>query len=211
MQFRPVTSERWDDFETLFGECGAYGGCWCMWWRTTRREFSRQQGEGNKRAMKQIVDSGKVPGLLAYEGETPIGWVSVAPREDYPSLNRSPNFKRVDDKPVWSIVCFYVDPAHRGKGVLTGLVAAAREYALSRGARIVEAYPREPGRRISSELAYMGLAPVFEEAGFVEVLRRAAGPPHSPLPGLISHRRPLRSPPQTISSGPPRLRSEWRG
>lgn len=148
-----------------------------MWWRTTRREFRRQQGEGNRQAMKRIVDSGTVPGLLAYEGETPVGWVSVAPREDYPSLNRSPNLKRIDDRPVWSIVCFYVDPRQRGKGLLPKLVAAARDYAVGQGAWIVEAYPREPGGRISSELAYMGLAPVFKEAGFVEVLRRSPARP----------------------------------
>jgi GNAT superfamily N-acetyltransferase len=148
-----------------------------MWWRITRREFVRQQGEGNRRAMKQIVDSGMVPGLLAYEGDTPIGWVSVAPREDFASLNRSPNLRPVDDKPVWSIVCFYVDPEHRGKGVLSKLVAAARDYALSQGAQIVEAYPREPGRRLSSELAYMGLVPAFKEAGFVEVLHRSPARP----------------------------------
>ena len=43
LEFHPVTPERWSDFETLFGEKGACGGCWCMLWRLTRKEFERQK------------------------------------------------------------------------------------------------------------------------------------------------------------------------
>lgn len=104
LEFHPLTRERWSDFEELFGERGAYGGCWCMWWRLTRREFEQQQGEGNRQAMKAIVESVQVPGILAYAAGEPVGWCSVAPREHYGSLNRSPVLKRLDDTPVWSIV-----------------------------------------------------------------------------------------------------------
>lgn len=104
----PVTTERWHDLEELFGKSGACGGCWCMWWRLTRFEFRKQAGQGNKESMKRIVDSGEVPGLLAYADNRAIGWCSVGPREAYPSLERSRTLKRVDDGPVWSIVCFYI-------------------------------------------------------------------------------------------------------
>jgi len=97
MEFHPLTPERWPDFEKLFGPRGAYGGCWCMWWRTTRSQFEKQGGEGNRRAMKNIVDSGEVPGIIAYADGQPVGWCSVAPRDSYGSLNRSPVLKRLDD------------------------------------------------------------------------------------------------------------------
>ena len=174
LKFHPLTSGRWTDFEKLFGKHGAYGGCWCMWWRLKRSEFERQKGDGNRKAMKAIVDSGEVPGILAYTGDQPIAWCSVAPREAYPALERSRILKRVDDEPVWSIVCFFVAKPFRGKGVNRELLRAAIEYVRKQGGNIVEAYPVEPKKdRIPDVFAYTGLASTFRNAGFVEVLRRS--------------------------------------
>ena len=88
LDFHPVTPERWSDFETLFGERGACGGCWCMWWRLKRSEFEKQKGEGNKRAMKKIITSGEVPGVLAYKDGQPVAWCSVGPREVFSALGK---------------------------------------------------------------------------------------------------------------------------
>ena len=88
-----------------------------MWWRLSKREFDTQKGEGNRRAMKAIVDSGLVPGILAYHEGQPVGWCSVAPREEFPRLERSRILKPVDKQPVWSVVCFFVDKLHRHRGV----------------------------------------------------------------------------------------------
>jgi hypothetical protein len=30
---KPLTSRGWNDFERLLGLRGAWGGCWCMYWR----------------------------------------------------------------------------------------------------------------------------------------------------------------------------------
>src|SRR3990170_1795985 len=88
LEVLPVTPELWRDLEALFGEKGAYGGCWCMWWRLKRAEFARQTGPANKDALKRIVDGGEVPGLLAYAGGPPIAWCSVEAREGVPALDR---------------------------------------------------------------------------------------------------------------------------
>lgn len=177
--FRPLTAARWQDLEALFGEKGAYGGCWCMWWRLSRAEFDRKKGAGNKRALRSIVRSGEVPGVLAYAGRRPVGWCAVAPREAYPSLNRSRTLKPVDQQPVWSVTCFFVDREYRGRGVMGALLKAAVAYAKRRGAQIVEGYPREAdGKRLpGSWQAYLGTVAAFREAGFVEVLRRSARHP----------------------------------
>ena len=109
LKFEPLTKKHWDDFEALFGERGASGGCWCMWWRLKRSEFEENKGKRNKEAMKSIVNSEEIPGILAYSDNKPIAWRSVAPREKYPSLERSRMLKRIDDTSVWSIrLLFYL-------------------------------------------------------------------------------------------------------
>jgi GNAT superfamily N-acetyltransferase len=172
LDFCPLTAERWADLEALFGEHGAYGGCWCMWWRSTRREFGERQGKGNRQAMKEIVDSGTVPGILAYAAGRPVGWCSVAPREQFGALERSPVLKRLDDEPVWSIVCFYVAPDRRNGRVAESLLHAAVEYVRQQGGRIVEAYPTQPRQeRLPPTSSYMGTPAMFERAGFGECAR----------------------------------------
>ncbi|OGO21120.1 MAG: hypothetical protein A2Z14_15255 [Chloroflexi bacterium RBG_16_48_8] len=168
----PLTPHRWKDFEDLFGKHGAYGGCWCMWWRISRREFEEQQGEGNRAAMKIIVDSGEIPGLLFYLDGKAVAWCSIAPRENYNSLNRSRVLKKLDDTPVWSLVCFYVEKANRHRGLLHEMLHGAIEYVKNQGGKIIEAYPTIPkGDPLPPVSSYMGLPSMFETAGFVEVAR----------------------------------------
>jgi GNAT superfamily N-acetyltransferase len=178
LQYHPVTTERWSDIERLFGKHGACSGCWCMWWRLTRSQFAKQAGEKNRLALKGIVDSGEVPGLLAYVDGQPVAWCSLEPREAYPSLERSRTLKRVDDKPVWSIVCFFVAMPFRGRGLMVPFLGAAVEYAKEQGAKIVEGYPVEPQKRLSASSGYTGVVSAYRKAGFAEVERRTA---HQPI------------------------------
>lgn len=171
LEIHPLTPERWADFETLFGPKGAYAGCWCMWWRLPRAEFTRLQGEGNRQAHRTLVESGKPTGLLAYLDGIPVGWVSLAPREDYAALERSKMLIRVDDRPVWSIVCFYVNRKYRLKGFMTPLIAAACDYAAAHGAQLIEAYPVIFGEKAHPTSTYMGHYQTFLDAGFTEVAR----------------------------------------
>ncbi len=172
LQFHPLTLDRWGDLEELFGERGACGGCWCMWWRLKRSEFELQKGAKNKAALKKIVKSGQVPGILGYSAGKPIAWCSVGPRETYASLERSRVLKRIDDKPVWAAVCLFVAKAFRRKGVSIEMLKAAVRYAKEKGAGIVEGYPVEPkSGRWPDAFVYTGLPSAFREAGFEEVRR----------------------------------------
>lgn len=174
LTFHPLTAERWQDLATLFGERGAYSGCWCMWWRLTRSQFERQKGEGNRQALEQIVAGGDVPGLLAYAGGQPAAWCAVAPRERYPALERSRTLKRIDDAPVWSIVCFFVAKPFRHRGLTAALLRAAVAYAAEHGAQIVEGYPIEPENPdVPPFASYLGVASTFRRAGFIEVRRHS--------------------------------------
>ena len=174
----PLTPERWPDFEKLFGPRGACGGCWCMYWRLPRTQYEEQHGELNRRNIKALVDSVNIPGILAYSGDEPVGWCSIAPREEFPTLGRSRILKPVDDQPVWSVVCFYVARGQRRKGLTVQLLKAAIEYARAKGARIIEGYPVEPKDGKSPDVfVYTGLYSAFKQAGFTEVLRRSATRP----------------------------------
>jgi len=174
LKFHPLTPERWPDLEKLFNPRGACGGCWCMWWRLNRAQFMQQRGDANRKALKNIVDAGKLIGILAYAEGEPVGWCAVAPRESYPTLERSRTLKRVDDNPVWSVVCFFVSKQWRKKGVTGQLLQAAVDYVKKQGGKIVEGYPVEPKKaRIADPFAFTGIASTFRKAGFTEILRRS--------------------------------------
>jgi GNAT superfamily N-acetyltransferase len=174
MEFVPVTKDRWLDFEALFGERGACGGCWCMLWRLTRKEFENQKGAGNRRAMKAIIAAGKTPGILAFSRGKPVAWCSVAPREHFPVLGRSRILKPVDQQPVWSITCFFVDKPYRRKGLSAQMIKAAVDYVKKQGGSMVEAYPVEPRKdKMPDVFAWTGLASAFVKAGFKECARRS--------------------------------------
>jgi GNAT superfamily N-acetyltransferase len=174
LEFHPLTHDHWLHFEALFGEKGACGGCWCMWWRLKRSEFEKQKGQKNKESMRQIVESGDIPGILVYHENQPIGWCSVSPREKYPSLNRSRVLKPVDEKPVWSIVCFFIAKPYRKKGLTVSLLKYVVEYCRKQGAKIVEGYPIDPKKpNMPDVFAWTGFMSAFQRAGFKEVARRS--------------------------------------
>lgn len=174
LEFHPLTLDRWQDFEDLFGARGACGGCWCMWWRIKRSEFERVKGEGNKRAMKALVGSGRITGILAYEGKIPVGWCSVASKEEFPALSRSKILGPIDSRPVWSVVCFFVDKNYRKRGLTVKLLKAVIEYVKERGGNIVEGYPIDPKwKPWPPVFSSPGLFAAFKRAGFKEVIRRS--------------------------------------
>jgi len=171
----PATPERWDDLAHLFGPRGACAGCWCMWWRRSAAEWKRGKGDGNRRALRRLVDSGEPPGLIAYEGGAPIGWIALAPREAYARLASARSLKPVDDTPVWSVTCFFVAKDHRRRGVSALLLRAAAEHARKHGAKMIEGYPVvSRAGKMPDAFAWTGLPGAFERAGFREVARPSA-------------------------------------
>lgn len=172
--FYPVTKKRWKDFERLFGEKGACAGCWCMYWRIRRKEYDSLRGAGTKRRMHNLIENGTVPGILAYENKRPVGWCSVASRDDFPVLENSRVLKKIDSKPVWSVVCFYINKNFRKKGLTVELLNAAKKYVKIKKGRIIEGYPLEPkSGKTADAFAWTGLASAFLKAGFKEVKRRS--------------------------------------
>lgn len=190
----PLTPGRWPDLVQAFGERGAYAGCWCMWFRRPNVEWWAAGNAGNRDAFGHLVQSGRVPGLLAYRDGHPIGWVSVAPRDEYERISGDHHAAEqgATGSPVWAVVCFYVDRHHRGAGVAGALLDAAVDYARSSGATVLEAYPVEPDGRANNNSAYTGVRSMYERAGFRETGRfdRWAAAPRASEPNPPDVRRP---------------------
>ena len=182
LDIRPLTPERWRDLETLFGGPGGsqVRGCWCMYYRRSGRADVPEgmtQAQFNKHSLAALVDRGVVPGLIGYLDGVPVAWVSLGPREDYAKLARSPLMKPVDDKPVWSVVCFYTAQHVRGAGLSRQMLDGAAAYARSQGARLLEAYPVDKRTRGGDETMWFGAKSLYDAAGFIEVARRKATRP----------------------------------
>ncbi len=169
IEVHPVTPKRWADLEKLFGPSGAYGGCWCMYFRMRRKDWNNAKAQENKAALKALVAGNEPPGLLAYAGGEPAGWVSLDRRERFPHVTHSRALKPdTSETGVWSIVCFVVGKKYRRQGVQAALIDASVEYARSRGAKAVEAYPIEPSADLKSYDGYTGIRSSFLRAGFEE-------------------------------------------
>jgi GNAT superfamily N-acetyltransferase len=145
-----------------------------MLWRLKHSEFEKQKGDRNRSAMKSVVDSGQVPGLLGYVDGQSVGWCAIAPRENFVRLESSRILKRTDQQPVWSVACLFVAKPFRRRGVSKALLVAAAQHVRQRGGKIVEGYPVEPKKAsIPDVFAWTGLASAFVRAGFVEIARRS--------------------------------------
>ena len=140
LAIRPLTPDLWPALEDLFGENGAVGGCWCMYWRIGRA-ICKNRREENKAAFREVVRRGPPPGLLAFDGDMAVGWCQLTPRDALPWLDRIWRLKRVDDVPVWSLSCFYVRKGYRKRGVTSALITAALKAAKRAKAPALEAYP----------------------------------------------------------------------
>ena len=167
IKLEPLTKTNWKAFEELMGEKGGCGHCWCMLFRLPYKEFQSNNPDGNKKLMKGIVSSSKPTGLIAtYENEA-IGWMALAPREDYIKIENARSLKRIDDKPVWSITCLFIKKEFRRMGVSQIMIKGAIEYAQKNNIRILEAYPVIPyDEKVPPPFLWVGVLSTFTRNGF---------------------------------------------
>lgn len=166
IEYHPVTQACLGDVKRFAKKYGKFGYCACMRWRLRSTDFQRTTKEERNAHLEQLVQDNVPVGILALDADEPVGWCSVAPRETYHALQASRVLPSLDDKHVWSVVCFFVAPQYRSKGLSVGLLQAAVHYAIANGAEAVEGYPVPPD---STSYRFMGLPEVFLRAGFLEV------------------------------------------
>ena len=172
----------WPALEALFREGGDPRWCWCQFWRLRSKDFGAAKVPELRERLRQQAEGDLPPGLVALEGVGPdaraVGWVSLGPRGDFERIVRSKVIPAIDDRPVWSIVCFAVSASARGRGVARALLDGAIDFARSRGADALEAYPIvvDEGEGIHPEAAFTGTLSMFERAGFRVVADHASDP-----------------------------------
>jgi len=183
LAIRPLTSARWPDLEAIFNAkgCAVARGCWCMYYRRSGSREPSATGSSwaavNRRDLKALVDAGESTGLISYRGRTPVGWLSFGAREGCARLRRSPVMKPLDDRPVWSIICFVVPSEFRGEGVARALLDGAIAFARKRKVKLLEAYPVDKPGRSQDDSMWFGAESMFDSAGFKEVARRKPARP----------------------------------
>jgi GNAT superfamily N-acetyltransferase len=192
LEIQPLTPDRLPDLAALFGQGGDPKWCWCSFFRVRNADFAHATADTNREVLERAVDTtaadGRNPGLVAYRDGEPIGWVSVGPRDDYERLKHSRVLAPIDDKPVWSIVCFVVSRKARNQGVARALLDAAVDYARQHGATLLEAYPVDTdGERVPAAHAFKGTVGMFERAGF-EVVERRQFNRTSPIRPIVRRR-----------------------
>lgn len=179
----PLTPGRWDDFAELFGPSGACYGCWCTYFRLKPKEREAIPKEDRKALMQARVKAGPAPGLLAYSGEAPVGWMQIGPRADVPEWNNAGRVSApLEDAPVsdsgaWAISCFFFKSSERGKGLSHAMVRAGIDFSRKNRARVLEVCPMDQAKQAKSVGLFVGSTRVFQKAGFREVALRKAGRP----------------------------------
>ena len=160
LRFATLDAENWADLQQLFEARGGPHYCWCMAWRWMPSK-DRKDKAAKKAALKERVAEGVPIGILGYIADRPVAWCSVGPRSSFRRL--AGGDIGAADEAVWSIVCFFVSRPHRQQGLTGQLIRYAIDYARSRGADAIEAYPVE---RSSTSYRFMGYTDRFEQAGF---------------------------------------------
>jgi GNAT superfamily N-acetyltransferase len=182
----PLTPDRFEDFADVINPNRRTTHCWCLSHRLRARDIE-ELGKGDReQAMRRLCERENPPGVVTYLDGTPVGWCNLGPRADIPRLAGSELIRPIDAVPVWSIVCVVVRSGHRRKGVTAHLIEGAVQYAASRGAPAVEAYPVDPEGRMDTTMAFVGTRSMFGTAGFEMVGTTNAVA--SRLPRLIMRR-----------------------
>lgn len=173
VQVVPAGTERWDDVVAVLGGSGERG-CWCQAPRGLDTGPARHAPGGRRALLRAQLGIEPPAGMLAYLDGVVAGWVGFGPRPSLPRLEHSRTIPKIDDQPVWSIVCFNVRVGFRRQGIATALLDGVIDYARRSGAPGVEAYPVDPsGGRVDTAFAFVGLTPMFERAGFERIIETA--------------------------------------
>lgn len=178
LRIAPLTGETFGALVDMSRSAPPLHMCWCQFWRLRAKDFSALKVPQLRERLHDQAASDQPPGLVAFDGDRAVGWVSLGPRSDFERIVRSKVIPTIDERPVWSIVCFAVSATARGTGVGRALLDAAIEHAGEAGAQALEAYPVvvDGGSGFDAESIFTGTLPMFERAGFTVVAARASDP-----------------------------------
>ena len=175
IELRPLTEANFADYEALTrAEASGKTGCYCAFWHqkvSSSAEWERRQKEEplkNRDAVLARVRGGFHVGVLAYEADAPIAWISVGPvNEVYWAWKRAAQLA-TDSATTAGITCFSVVPERRGDGLQVELLSALATYGKAAGWLVIEGYPFDVAafEKHGAKVAWPGAPQGFAAAGF---------------------------------------------
>ena len=188
LHIHPLTPDLIHDFLTLFGPSGACYGCWCQHFRIRPKDRQALSGDAKRDLMIARINEGPPPGLIAFQGDDPVGWMQIGPRADVPEWNNPGRSSSplpdapADDPSVWAVSCFFFRSRVRGRGLSHQMLAAGIDHARTSGARLLEASPMDQAKQSKSIGLFVGSTSTFAKAGFQTVVQAK---PNRPLMRLV--------------------------
>jgi GNAT superfamily N-acetyltransferase len=168
VQIKPLAPELLGDFlqffgGTVFSDNAKWASCYCQCYYEDHSviKWSERTASQNRALACERTQGGLMQGYLAYVDGSPVGWCNAAPRYLLHALDDEPT---PEAETVGAIVCFLVEPSHRGRGIARQLLEAACDGLRRQGLRLAEAYP---SKKASSPAAnHFGPLSMYLSAGF---------------------------------------------
>lgn len=152
---------------TAFSDNPRWSSCYCQCFYEDHAvvTWSERTAPQNRALACERIQGRAMQGHLAYIDGTPVGWCNAAPRALLRALDNEPT---PDAAQVGMIVCFLVEPSHRGQGIARRLLEAACDGLRAQGLRIAEANPRVPSTaaNVSAAANHFGPLSMYLSAGF---------------------------------------------
>ncbi len=174
IRIEALTPARVDDFFTFFVQVAfrdhpEWGcGCYCCFYHATGMDdWDTRTPADNRAWAREMILAGGMRGLLAYDGDTPVGWCHYDLIANLPGTRAFTEGLASDDPQSAAVVCFTVAQGWRSRGVATKLLSAALADLEACGVTRVEAYPVLSDE--SPEHNYPGPLALYEKLGFTQV------------------------------------------
>jgi ribosomal protein S18 acetylase RimI-like enzyme len=120
----------------------AWSLCYCCFY------YLKEEDEPNEDIKNSIrtyamdkISNGTLNGFLACSDGEPVGWCNADILTNYKRIMDNDEILKDASKKVGAIVCFVIDPNHRGKGIAAALLEAACDLFTTEGYDWIEAYP----------------------------------------------------------------------
>ncbi len=175
MRLERLSEENFNDYEKLTN-CNN-SGCFCAFWhgkwKTVEewKEREKTRPLENRELVRQKLRFGFHPGVLAYDGNDLVAWISVGPLPEYYWAWKRVAHLGETAITVGGIVCISVAPERRGTGIQPALLNALLEYGKNQNWKAIEGYPFDDAayERHGKAVAWPGKTDGFVKSGFKRV------------------------------------------
>jgi GNAT superfamily N-acetyltransferase len=148
---------------SAFSDNPKWSSCYCQCFYEDHDvvNWSERTGPQNLAFACERIARRSMQGYLAYIDDSPVGWCNAAPRRLLRALDDEPT---PDSDQVGAIICFLVEPSHRGQGIARRLLEAVCDGLRDQGLRIAEAKPRTASTSAAEN--HFGPLSLYLSAGF---------------------------------------------